>query len=907
MLKHLLVIILVLVLGLAGYLFFTSRAFTNTLDAMELVSDDAILVFETREPVKAWNQLVSQPIWGRLSAVPSLQEVEKQLVALDSLTGKDGKLEASLGGNQFIISMHPTAKAEFDFLFMVAFEDKSQDQFIQSIKSRLDESRINSRNYSGETIYEYSTIGSQKKLSYALLENIIIGSFNSFLIEEAIRHLQSPNLAGFKSTYKELYQSKKDLSKEVGVFRLGTRGVAAFVHGVAQRDDLRFVNNLSKHKMSANLTMKFAENKIFLDGFTFYQDGNKVDFSNEKKRQGNLFSKYISNRTAIYFQYNIDNIDQLQSLANYAFEPKNTLMGEVQKHLIDEGFLDKLTGQIGYMMMEKLPNTAEDRVLILKTASPDAGLAALKNFSLKLHQGDSSQLLSDYYKDQELFVIDQPEFPAHLLNGQFLGFPRTYISKYDDMLVLGNSLRAIKVFVDDIHNDNTWGRSLNQKRFLDGISKNAGFNFIVNIPRFWPSLIELSSPQWKALFQKYAPQLKSIDLMALQLSEVGDDQYINLELGYNLAPIKSVQDIVLSESLGLQFKAPLVYGPKPLENFNDRSTDFLVQDETNAIHFFNDEGERIFEAPLNGRILTDVFQIDYYKNGKLQLIFATKGLIYGFDRLGNELPGYPIRLPEGVELTHMNLIDYNNSRNYRYFLSSNSGDLFLLDKKGSFLDGWDPRPTSGKLATGPAHHRLSGVGDFMLALCRNGELYVMNRRGELQTGAPVNLGEGVASDYALIQHAGQGETQLVTITAEGEVIRVNFRGELTYRNQLLRPDKNTRFSLVKDQAGDRYFFVIQEYNKISVLNSEEEVVFEKNMASEELDFQFFSFGNDKNIFVVIDRIQEFIYLYNLKGELLNTRPLNGRDKIEIKYSGSKNEYTIYTIHGNSFSAYKLPL
>lgn len=82
--------------------------------------------------------------------------------------------------------------------------------------------------------------------------------------------------------------------------------------------------------------------------------------------------------------------------------------------------------------------------------------------------------------------------------------------------------------------------------------------------------------------------------MALQLSEIGDEQYVNLELGYNLKPIKEVKDIVLTESMGLQFSEPLIYGPKTLENFNDKSTDFVVQDASNTIHFFNDEEERIF-------------------------------------------------------------------------------------------------------------------------------------------------------------------------------------------------------------------------------------------------------------------------------------------------------------------------
>ncbi|GAB3647426.1 hypothetical protein GCM10028791_09370 [Echinicola sediminis] len=907
MLKRLLVILLVIVLGLAGYLFYRSEVFTDELDAVDLVSDEAIFVFETEEPVRAWNQLVSQPIWKRLSDVPSLKAVEKQLVVLDSLTGRKGNLENTLKGNQFVVSLHQTAKSEFDFLFLIAFKDKTQERFIQSIRQRVQANNIQERIYSGERIFEYSDPEQQTTLSYALLENVVVASYNSFLIEEAIRYVQSDKLDSFRDRYKELYKAQPGTGDGLGVFRMGSRGLASFVKGIGKEEGLEFVNNFSQHQLSANLELKFAENKVFLDGFTFYQDGEKVDFSNEKRGGGKLFSNYISNRTAIYYQYNVNDLDQIKDISNYAFEQKKTLMGEMDKYIANKGFLDKLTGEIGFMILEKLPNMETDKIVIMKSSDLEGQVELLKTFSLAINQGDSTQSMSDYYMENEVFLINQPEFPAHLFNGQFLGFPRTYVGAFDNMLVMSNNMKAMKVFFDDIYNDNTWGRSINQRRFLEGVSKNAGFNFIMNIPRFWNSLLEISTPDWQALLQKYAPQLKSIDLVALQLSELGNDQYVNLELGYNLAPIKSVQDILLTESLGISFSETLIYGPKAIENFNDKSTDFVVQDEMNTVHFFNDEGERIFDRQLEGKIVSEVFQIDYYKNGKLQVLFATENAVYAFDRLGESLPGYPLRLPSDGGITHMNLVDYNNSRDYRYFVALSNGDLYIFDKRGNNLEGWTPRVTSGMLSSPPAHHRLSGVGDYMVAMNRNGELYIMNRRGELQTGGPVNLGEGVSTDYVLLQRGDQEDTQLATISAEGEVVRVNFKGELTYRNQLLRPEKNTTFELVKDQSGDQYLFVVREFNKVTVLDTEQKVLFEKNMGSESMDFQFFSFGLDKNIFVIIDKVQEFIYLYNLEGELLNTRPINGSQEIEVKYSGSKNEYSIYSIHQNRFATYKMPL
>ena len=85
------------------------------------------------------------------------------------------------------------------------------------------------------------------------------------------------------------------------------------------------------------------------------------------------------------------------------------------------------------------------------------------------------------------------------------------------------------------------------------------------------------------------------------------------------------------------------------------------------------------------------------------------------------------------------------------------------------------------------------------------------------------------------------------------------------------------------------------------------MLFSKNIFSDAIQFQYFSFGADKNIFAILDQNQEFIYLYDLKGNLLTARPIDGSQKLEMKYSAAQNEYIIYVVSSNKFSEYRLPL
>ncbi|EPA00595.1 hypothetical protein A33Q_0068 [Indibacter alkaliphilus LW1] len=890
-----------------GYYIYQKYFLFGKSSALELVSPDAVFVFETYQPVMAWNQFTSQPFWERMSDMPSLQQAADQLNHLDSLFGQEGELEKVLRGNQFVLSMHPVGREEFDFLYTIAFSPGSEFGFLEKLEENIPPlSQINTRSYSNVTIKEFQSLDLERNLNYTLINNVLLISYTSFLVEEAIRYSQNSGTDNFKSKYKELFASTVK-PKGLGVLRISSQGIARFMEGITRDKDLTMIKSFARSNVSANLELRFEDEKIKLDGLAFFADGREMDWSHNSGIGKSDFHNFVSNRTAAYFNYNLQNPRQLKSIQDQGFQYKSTLKGDIDKNLIQKGFLEDLTGEMGYMLFEMAGSEQQDRVLLVKTESADQQVRLLKQFNAGVDKADLSLIPVDFYLDQEIFIISAEEFPAHLFEGRFVGFPDTYITSIGDYLVFANSSKAMKIYIDDYFSDNIWGKSVAYKDLIENVALDAGFSLSVNIPKLYNTLVESSSPTWKAFFQKYAPQLKSLELMALQVKEREEGDQVSLEFGYNPQPIRVVSDVVLSENRSVQFESQLVYGPKAIQNFVDRSTEFVVQDEQYRMHLISSEGEVVFSYPLESKISTAIFQVDYYKNGKLQLLFAAGNQVYIIDRLGSLIPGFPVSPVGNEEIQHLNLVDYNNDRDYRYFVATDAGKLFLLDRSGKGLDGWNPKNVNSPLSSKPAHHRIAGVGDRMLALSSAGELFFFNRRGEAELGSPIKLGNGIESDYILVERGSASDTRVVTVSSEGEIVHVNLRGELAYRNQLERPDRESKFRLIKDQKDDRYLFTVHEYNKVSVLDPESKQLFALDIFSENLTFQFFSFGGDRNIFVVVDRDQEFVYLYNLKGELLNSRPIGGTGTIDLRHSVSQNEYVIYVREGTKFKEYKLPV
>lgn len=904
--KAFFVIFLVILLGVAGYLLVRTDFFSSKVDPYRMIPANSVFVFETAEPVKAWNELVSQPLWQDLVEIPALKNLESQLVRLDSLAGKSGLLERTWRGQQFLVSLHPIGREEFDFLFAIAYDGDRVPELISLLESHIGGGPgPKSRNYSGVTLREYQPELATRTLTYGFYGNVLVASFTSFLVEDAIRTAKSDEMYDFMAAYPGLFEKSASAGGRSRL-RVGSQGLAAFFGGIASQSGITLSEDLGALPYGAILEATYGESSLSLTG-------KLVDFRQGKPRLqhisqplGSEFFHFVSNRTAVLRVLDRENIREGLLPPTRTGKVKSTVYSDVQRVFSESSFFADTAPWLIYMMMEHTGSENVDRVLLAPLVEAGRAWASMVDFAEDANQGEAGVVARDIHLGREIYGISSEQFPLHLFSGTFDGFSRTYIAESGGFLIMASSLRGMKSYLDDLYNDNTWGKSVSKRAFVDSFKGDAPFIQWVDVTKFYGQLLGTTTAGWSSLFQKYAPNFNTLSMCTLVISNASPEDAVQLHFDYGKTAKPAVSQPILTLSRTVNFNFPLVFGPRALRNFNDRSLEYLVQDDRNTIYLIGPEGNLVFSRELANPIRGEVFQIDYYKNEKLQFIFACEDGVYAFDRLGNLLPDYPLTLPGNSRIAHLNLVDYDGSREYRYFLADEMGDLYLLDKQGNLLEGWDPKRTTGRLAEKPAHHRVPGVGDVLLSLHENGNLEMFNRRGESRTGQPIRLGDGISTAFGLTER-GAAAAQVVTVNDAGEVVSVNFRGELTYRSQLLRPDRETRFHVVNNQNRDDFLIVLHEFNKVSVLNTNESPLFDYSILSEDLIFQWFSFGYEKDVFVIVDRVQEFVYLFDLKGNLLSAKPMEGRDLISVTYAAPKSEYVIATVHNKQLREYKLPL
>ncbi len=892
--KSLLVIFVTSLLGWGGYEFYQKFILSNEINSLELISEDAIFTFETYQADQAWNALVDQPIWKHLSQFPAFESFSSQLTSLDSLLGSNGFLSKKLRSKQVTVSYHTTGADSFSLLYTMNFGNENPAQLLQDLKSKISSSaKFQTRKYSDQEIIEYIDSSNTRKWSITILNKVLLVSSSSFVIEEAIRFFlnDGPDQISDKLGSQLAYDS------DLGRLILTSRGLSKLISGVRESRESALLNqiNSSDHVVALNLT--FEDKKLIFKGPI------KLDFTGNflPSLQAKLedFEKLISRRTQSITQINLGGIYETQKLKNQAFSPISTLSGEIQSRLIERGFLDYFSGEMYLLDLETQPNEEGNKALLIRTLQPEQVRDFLKEF-----RGDADFQSVDYYSENEILFFPENEFPAHLFEGKFTGFDQTHISFVGDILIMTNSAQGMKWILDGYSMDSNWKQQFSgiQNQI---ISPSSGYSKTFILPRILNRWIQESNPVWSTFFQKFKTELQAFPIVTFKINQFPSGQEASLIFHYLLEiPTEKVDDQSFELVSGKQINLPkrIIYGPKIIKNFNDNTEDLIVQDESHTLYLINSAGEQVYSQQLGSPVISETYQIDFYKNGKLQVLLATADQLHAIDRLGNSLPGFPFSIPN-EKIANLNLVDYDKKKEYRYFVSTVKGSLWLFDKTGKSLEGWSPLNLGEQTIGAPLHTRIPGKGDFMVAYGKSGKVYAFNRRGETQPGFPLDLGKDIT--YPILITSAKN-TSLTAISKGGEVINGSFSGEILNKKQVIKTYKDDLFGLLPDQNSEGYMIRVKQFNKTLILNQQLETLMTLPIMGERSWFKYFDFGDGRKYVAATDPEQGFGYLHDLKGNLMTTVPLESDGEIEISHYSKLGQLIIRTRSGERILEYIIP-
>ena len=237
---------------------------------------------------------------------------------------------------------------------------------------------------------------------------------------------------------------------------------------------------------------------------------------------------------------------------------------------------------------------------------------------------------------------------------------------------------------------------------------------------------------------------------------------------------KAAADTGAPSSLKLQWKVKLDATPavRPFffTNHNTGATEIFTQDQKNNVYLISASGKILWKAAIRERITGDIFMIDYYRNGKYQLLFTGRDYIHLIDRNGNYVDKYPVKMRSPATNT-LAVFDYENNKDYRLFIAGEDRKIYVYDRSGSPVKGWNLFTTRGRVTDPVSFFRVRGK-DYLFA-ADDQAVYVLDRTGNIRVAHQEPLKKAAGSTARL---TGGDEPAIIFSAPDGIVVRLYFDG-----------------------------------------------------------------------------------------------------------------------------------
>jgi hypothetical protein len=853
----------------------------------DLVPASSVFVYETNDCKACVDQLQQTSLWSIFRKAAFYEK------PADSLTAIFDVLNAPKTGK--LISAHTTRKDDFDFIFYIP---AGKSPAIPEAWSKL---KTTQREFNGIKIFEVSI--HKQTFSWSQIDQVWVGSFTPFLIEDVIRTYSSDEGSPFKKDITTAYQLSP-VKTDAGNLYLNIRKFGQWLSSFTTEspDLIKYIGQ------SSLLDVKSTPESLVLNGLSLDSADQRYllsIFTNQVPVPFQL-KNIVSDRSVLFMSYGISDGSKFgEALQKFAARKRPKFRDSLQ-------YVNTLTGvnleslystigkEVGVCFVES-KDEALSKVLLIETTNTDQWIESLNKIAEKT---SIDTIFVETYSDYEIREVPVPNLPEKLLWPLVTDFPNCFYTRSGNIILMAQNLEDLKNFLDDIDQESTWGKSVAQNKFLESTLLEANISLYVNTPLAWSILSNSLHPKWKRFVKENQESLDALGMGAVQLSHLNNSYYTNAIWSFDESSIEPTQTNGKSKN-----HRPA--SNKYLTNFNQgiskffvvrnhstRKDDVFLQDSTNAVSLVGDDGKVLWRVDVGKPIQGEIAQIDYFNNGKLQLLFATAGQLHLIDRLGNYVSPFPISTKEN-DPDFLSVVDYDHSKKYRFLISGRSGKLWMHDKGGENLEGWQPKNAGGKLSTAAQHHRIRGK-DYIIAVREDGFVLLMNRRGESLKNFPLDLDARFNGDYYLESGNSTSSTNFVVVSRDGFRIKFNLEGKMMSRETLIKTAPDATFKLISDENNKDYIIVRQDSRRLSILDENLHEIFSSDfIGSNPVEVKLYNFGSGKEYVTLTDKSQDLSFVYDIKGNLLTNVPVESK-AIIVRPSRTEKP-KVYAIHGTTLS------
>jgi hypothetical protein len=807
------------------------------------------------------------------------------------------------------LSLHLVGKNEIvPLIYLMYSGSHSDNEFEQLILDFLEENAmVNERKYETETIYDFSGRPGMipEKFSLSCMNGICLVSPSSMLVESSIRTLHGDTDLSDREGL-EIIRETAGRYVQANIY-INYDQLPQLFYPLVDETSWSMLEILSRLASWGELDLDVKEDAIILNGMSHAEEG-LPRFLNAFRRQAPVkmeIQEMMPSGTSYFLHMGISDASRFKD--------------QVTVYLDDLGMgpqmameLDRLRAEYGIDPLEDLAKLLDDEMAWFamegETEDPGEEILAIETRSrsetidvtiqwiekyLQAHSFDMQSYLHVYQLDNQTSynIYQLPDhFFEELPPGRLFN---KYFTVYENYLLFGPSTEILSriIYQNVLHK--TLVSDPVYKEMSDYLANRSNLTMFFRPFAYLEYKQGLLSTSILSALEDGEIFIRRIPGMVVQYTTEGDLFYQNVSFKYT-SQIKekalTVWESLLDSVAGIK--------PELVVNHNTSEKEIFVQDAARNIYLINSTGRILWKQPLDGLIMGEVYQVDFYKNGKLQYLFNTREKIHLIDRNGNYVERYPISL-RAPATNSLSLFDYDNNQNYRLFLAGEDRKIYVYDIEGNIVTGWRFNTSESVVEGKIQHFRIDDL-DYIVFSDRN-RTYFLDRRGRERFRAREQIHIAPHNAFTLDMNIREEKPRWISTDTSGNVAAIYQDGSVSIL--LENEAEGEHYFSMQDMDSDGVpEFIVAQGNELNVFQQDGERLFSfkvREKISHMPDIYKFSASDIK--IGITDQSRNRIYLLNSDGSIYEGFPLEGSTRFSIGYfAGSDSRFNLIVGSANNF-------
>ena len=867
----------ILVSAIYGFLYLKSRSLSE-LNPGDAIPANFAICLKTSDLVNLEEKFrKNNEIWTEFKlseAYVDFMNFNDFMDEFDSLRNSNKDFGA-LFEKDVYISLHKTA-GKIEFLVSLGSAEKNATEELMKVLNLDNE--IDKFKYENQAYYQLEAEDRNvfKNIFFYEHRGILALSGSKELIKESIRNLNGGENVFEMPPYKRINDTAgKDVPANIYLNYIELSELS----GEILKKDLK--NSLSKMFSASVLDVEIYEKKIILNGFTSIENSPDSPFLNfENSRSGNSLRHLFPADIACFKEYR-----------GYSYQNHNPSIDELGRKFLNR-FFELSTNNFATITRRSAGNFRSYYYVDL--ISGGNMWSFLTKEAKEFFQENYKLTIKDVQIGESLIPIAHFEMiPTSLKETILEANEFHYFTVYENALIFAESL----IDIQEVLIQNDLGNTLSNDEYFIGLKENFASNSnvfsFINPTVYFDIFMGSLKGDAQKIFSE-APEIwKKFSALSFQSTRADELHYFRIFLNFSGGKSEAVNTTWKRNLDTLALCKPII-----VKNHNNGAKEIFIQDINRNIYLISNSGNILWKAKTEGPILGDVFQVDYYGNGKFQYFFNTPKRLYLIDRNGNSVEKFPIEF--GSEATSgIRLFDYDHSGEWRIPVASSDKDIVVYDMEGNIVPGWRFRAADYVINQAVEHTRI-GDKDYLIAR-DNYQMYFLDRRGRKRIKPNKQIHFSENNPVYIDKSGGSGKEKVIASDEKGNIYYFYFDESV---EKIMSNDLSPKhFFIAADLVGDRKKeFIFTDNEKLIVYDESKKLILRyvmpENISLRPVVYEFSS--KDKKIGLVATKTGK-IYLLNNDGTLYDGFPLKGSYLFSISsFPGLKDRFNLIVGHKDNF-------